>query len=447
MKDLTKGNISSTLLNFALPFLLSSLLQALYGAADLFVVGQYNDSSAVSAVAIGSQIMQTITGIILGISMGGTVLISRRIGEKNNEGTAIAIGSLSILFILLAIFLTPSMVLATNPVISLMHTPFESVEYTKQYILICTIGIPFIIGYNAVSGIFRGIGDSKTPVYFVLIACIINILVDFLLVGIFKFGAAGAACATVLSQAISFLVALIYMIKKGFNFKINRKHFRLDKESVKHILIVGFPLALQDALVNVSFLIITAVINTLGLVASAAVGVVEKIIVFAMLPPTAFGSAISAMTAQNIGAGKPERAKKVLRYGVMYSLIFGIIMTVYCQISPTTLTAIFSTDSNVITVAGNYLKSYSIDCIMVSFIFCFNGYFSGKGQSIIALMHSLIATFMFRIPLTYFISKISGVTLYELGFASPIASLVSVMICLCYFYYLNRKDKLKEVAV
>lgn len=442
MSNLTKGKISTTLLKFAIPVLFASLLQALYGAADLFVVGQFSDSAAVSAVAIGSQVMQTITGIILGISMGGTVLIGRRIGEKNAEGTAKAIGSLSILFILFAIILTPLMFLATNSAISLMNTPLEAISFTRQYIIICSLGIPFIIGYNAVSGIFRGLGDSKTPVYFVLIACIVNIIVDVVLVGVLKFGAIGAAIATISSQAISFIISLIYMIKKGFSFEINKKHFKLDKESVKYILIVGFPLALQDALVNISFLIITAVINTMGLVASAAVGVVEKIIIFAMLPPTAFGSAVSAMTAQNIGAGEIKRAKTVLRYGIIYSLIFGVLAMIYSQLYPETLTSIFSNDINVVKVAGEYLKSFSIDCIMVSFVFCMNGYFSGQGKSTISLIHSLIATFGFRIPLTYFISRIDGVTLYELGLAAPISTFVSIIICFGYFYWQNRKEKL-----
>ena len=289
---------------------------------------------------------------------------------------------------------------------------------------------------------FRGLGDSKTPVYFVLIACIVNIIVDVVLVGVLKFGAIGAAIATISSQAISFIISLIYMIKKGFSFEINKKHFKLDKESVKYILIVGFPLALQDALVNISFLIITAVINTMGLVASAAVGVVEKIIIFAMLPPTAFGSAVSAMTAQNIGAGEIKRAKTVLRYGIIYSLIFGVLAMIYSQLYPETLTSIFSNDINVVKVAGEYLKSFSIDCIMVSFVFCMNGYFSGQGKSTISLIHSLIATFGFRIPLTYFISRIDGVTLYELGLAAPISTFVSIIICFGYFYWQNRKEKL-----
>ncbi|MEX0083850.1 MATE family efflux transporter [Clostridium butyricum] len=443
MSNLTKGKISTELLRFALPFLFASLLQAFYGAADLFVVGQFSDSASVSAVAIGSQVMQTITGIILGISMGGTVIIAKCTGENNNKGIAKAIGSLSSLFLIFAIILTPLMLILINSAVSLMHTPLEAVQFTTQYIFICALGIPFIIGYNAVSGIFRGIGDSKTPVYFVLIACIINIIVDIVLVGIFKMGAVGAAIATISSQAISFIFALVYMIKKKFEFKISRSDFKLDKESIKQILIVGSPLALQDALVNISFLIITTIINTMGLIPSAAVGVVEKIIIFAMLPPTAFGSAVSAMTAQNVGAGKPERVKKILCYGIIYSLTFGIVATIYCQISPESLTFIFSNDPKVVEVAGKYLRSFSIDCVMVSFVFCINGYFSGNGQSIISLIHSMIATFGVRIPLTYLISKIADVTLYELGFAAPSSTFVSILICFTYLYWKNRKSKVR----
>lgn len=442
MGNLTRGKISTTLLKFAIPFLFASLLQALYGAADLFVVGKFADSATVSAVAIGSQVMQTITGIVLGISMGGTVLIGRCIGEKNDEGTAKAIGSLSVLFIIFAIILTPLMLLSTNSAISLMQTPSEAIEHTRQYIIICALGIPFIIGYNSVSGIFRGLGDSKTPVYFIGIACIVNIIVDFVLVGFFNFGAVGAAIATISSQAISFIIALIYMVKKGFSFELNKKHFKLDRDSIKHILIVGFPLALQDALVNVSFLIITAVINTMGVIASASVGVVGKIIMFTMLPPISFGSAVSAMTAQNIGAGKPKRAKKVLHYGITFSLIFGVFATIYSQIYPGTLTSIFTNDPEVINASNQYLKSFSIDCIMVSFVFCMNGYFSGIGKSVVSLIHSLIATFGFRIPLTYMLNKITGVTLYEIGFAAPISTFVSVLICFGYLYWQNKKDKL-----
>lgn len=310
--ELTEGKIGTALLKFAVPFLVSSFLQALYGAADLFVTGQFADSASVSAVAIGSQVMQTITGIILGISMGATVLIGRKIGEKDEQGAAQALGSSALLFVILALALTPLMLLGTNGAVSLMETPAPAVTPARSYIFLCACGIPFIIGYNAVSGIFRGLGDSRTPMYFIALACAINICGDFLLIGGFHMGAAGAAIATVLAQGISFLSSLLYLKKKGFGFPVRRSHFRLDGYCVGQILKVGLPLALQDALVNVSFLVITAIVNTMGVVASAAVGVVEKIIVFAMLVPQAFASAVATMTAQNLGAGKRGRALRSL---------------------------------------------------------------------------------------------------------------------------------------
>ena len=274
--SLTEGKISTTLLRFAVPFLLASFLQALYGAADLYVVGRFDTAAGVSAVAIGSQVMQTITGIILGISTGGTVLLGRCIGERNPRDAAKAVGTIASSFLLLAVILTLLMLFLTESIVTAMETPQEAAEAAKAYIFTCSAGIPFIIGYNAVSGIFRGLGDSKTPVYFILIACIVNIGVDFLLVGGFGMGAEGAAIATVAAQAISFLAALIYIRKKGFSFPVYKKDFIPDPESALRIWKVGLPLALQDALVNISFLVITAIVNTLGLVPSAAVGVVEK---------------------------------------------------------------------------------------------------------------------------------------------------------------------------
>ena len=250
---LTEGAIGLALLRFAAPFLLASFLQALYGAVDLFVVGRFTGSAAVSAVAIGSQVMQTITGIILGISMGGTVLIARRVGEKNDDGAARAVGTVAVLFSLLAVILTPVMLLAVRPAIAVMETPAEAVAEAMRYLFICACGIPFIIGYNGVSGIFRGTGDSKTPVYFIGLACLINIVFDFLLTGALDMGAAGAAAATVLAQGISFLASLLYMKRRGLAFPVKREHVRLDGAAVRRILVVGLPLALQDALVNVSF--------------------------------------------------------------------------------------------------------------------------------------------------------------------------------------------------
>ena len=438
---LIEGAIGPALLRFALPFLGASFLQALYGATDLFVVGQFSGSEAVSAVAIGSQIMQTITGIILGLATGGTVLIGRRIGERNDAGAARAVGSLAVLLILLAIVLTPIMVLSTNTIVSLMQTPMEAVAPARHYLLICACGIPFIIGYNAISGIFRGIGDSKTPMYFVLVTCLINVGLDFLLAGYFDYGAAGVAVATVAAQACSFLAFLFYMNRKGLPFAFSRRDIRLDKPAAAAILKVGFPLALQDALVNISFLAITMIVNTLGLVASAAVGVVERIIGFAMLPPSAFSSAVAAMSAQNIGAGKPERAWKTLWYAIGFSLVIGTAVCVYVQFFPSVLPRIFDKNSEVVLAASQYLRAYILDCILVSFVFCFNGYFSGLGKSVIAFGHSMAATFGVRIPVTYFMSRVATDSLFPMGLAAPAASLLSILICIVVLVYFARREK------
>lgn len=435
--ELVEEKIGVTLLKFALPFLFSSFLQALYGAADLFIVGRFSGSEAVSAVAIGSQLMQTITGIILGISMGSTVLIARKIGEKDDASAGRAVGTTTLLFFLLALCLTPLMYVISEDLVLFMETPSAAISDTLVYLTICACGIPFIIGYNAVSGIFRGIGDSRSPMYFIALACLINIVLDYVFTGMWDMGTAGVAAATIIAQGASFVVSLFYMMKKGLGFPLSHRHFRLYRAELGRILIVGFPLALQDALVNVSFLVITAIVNTMGLIASAAVGVVEKIIVFAMLPPSSFASAVATMSATNIGAGKRKRAFHILWYGIGFSLVFGVCFCLFAQLMPTYATALFSADPAVIEASARYLMSYSIDCILVSFVFCMNSYFSSCNLSLIAFAHSMVATFAIRIPLTYLLSKTAGSDLYHMGLAAPAATLVSLFICLPVLYFMK----------
>ncbi|MGH4123241.1 MAG: MATE family efflux transporter [Clostridium sp.] len=430
--NLTEGKVIPTLLKFAFPFLLASLLQALYGAADLLIVGQFDNSAQVSSVATGSQIMQTITGVILGLSTGGTILIGHYLGAKKDKDIADSVGTIICIFGIMAVILTTIMVLLTGSITNLMNTPTEAIKHTKQYILICSCGIPFIIGYNALSGILRGLGNSKAPLFFIAVACVTNIAVDLILVGGFNMGAPGAAIATISAQAISFILGVFYIKKMGFAFEFHRSHIRLKSGKVKKVFKLGLPIALQDGLINISFIIITAVINKMGLTASASLGVVEKIIIFTMLPTIAFASAIAAMTAQNMGAKKPERAKQCLYIGIGGSLIIGIIFYVYAQWNPTSLTSLFSKDTQVIATAALYLKSYSIDCILVCFVFCMNSFFSGCGNSLFPMIHSLITTFSIRIPVSFALSRVPGITLYEIGFASPLATFASLVMCMIY---------------
>ena len=430
--NLTEGNIVSTLLKFAFPFLLASLLQALYGAADLLIVGQFSDSAAVSAVAIGSQVMQTITGIVLGLTTGGTVLIGQYLGGKKEEDIAKTIGTMIYIFGIISVVLTILMILLTGTITNLMHTPIEALTFTNQYIFTCSTGIVFIVGYNVVSGILRGLGDSKSPLIFIAIACITNIIIDLILVGIFNMGALGAAIATISAQGISLVLAVLFIKKKGFKFEFNKGHLRINKEKTQKIFKLGLPIAMQDGLINISFLLITTIINSMGVIASASVGVVEKIIIFAMLVPTAFASSIAVMTAQNMGANKPKRAKQSLYLGIFFSLIFGVLACLYANLNPNSITSLFTTDQAVIETSSLFLKSYSIDCIMVCFVFCMNSFFSGCGHSLFPMIHSLIATFLVRIPVSYALSKVSGITLYEIGLAAPLATFLSLIMCIIY---------------
>ena len=434
--DLTQGKVPYVLLQFAVPYLLANVLQALYGGADLFVVGQFDDAASVAGVAIGSQVMQTVTGIILGLTTGITVLIGIATGARNHRELASIIGSSVWLFGIVGAGLTLVMTVCHNPIAVMMHTPVEAMADTEHYLLICSLGIPFIIGYNVVCGILRGLGDSRTPLYFVALACVINIVLDFVLVGGFHLRAMGAAIATVASQGISFLSALWFLHRRGFNFEFSRRDIRLSRYISLRVLTLGAPIALQDALVNVSFLIITVIVNQVGVVASAALGVVEKIIVFAMLPPMAISSAVAAMTAQNYGAGLTERMNRCLRAGIGMALVFGVSVCVYSQFFPETLTAIFTNEKAVIAMGAEYLHGYSIDCIIVSFVFCINSYFSGQGNSWFPMIHSLIATFLFRIPLSWLFSHIDPTSLFWMGFAPPLATSVSLLIC---FWYLHRR--------
>ena len=437
--SLTNDRVSTTVLRFALPFLAANVLQSLYGAIDLLIIGRYCESASISAVATGSQVMLTLQSLIIGVSTGSTVLLGQSIGEHDDEKAARSVGSSAVLFAMIAAIITPLIAVFSMPILRVMKIPAEAETYAWHYLLICACGIPFILGYNIISGVFRGIGDSKTPMIFVAISSCVNLITDIILVGGLGMGAAGAALATVFSQFISFAVSFIYIAVKGFPFEFHARHFRPSASAIGFILKVGTPLAAQEMLVNCSFLIITAMVNVMGVVASAAVGIVEKLLGFVMMPPMAFSSAVTTMTAQNIGAKKPERALQSLKWGVSYSLIFGVAIWIVSTIAPQLLTGIFSREQAVIDMAATYLRPYSIDCMLICVIFTMNAYFNGCGKSLISFAHSMVATFCVRIPLCRLSMKYCVDTLEPMGWCMPAASLVSLVICTVYFIWLRRK--------
>lgn len=432
-KNLTKGNVLKILVQFSVPYLLACFLQTFYGLADLFITGQYNGAGVISAVSIGSQVMHMITVIIVGLAMGSTVLISRSVGEQNMKKAGAAVGNTVVLFLVFSVALTVGLLAGTDGIIRLISVPPEAVEQTKIYLMICFGGIPFITAYNIISSIFRGMGDSKSPLYFVAVACVLNVALDFLFIGPMEMEAAGAALGTVISQTASVLIALVSIRKKRMGISIKKEDFRLQKPVMGNILRVGLPIAFQDGLIQVSFMIITVIANQRGVVVAASVGIVEKMISFFFLVPSAMLSSISAIVAQNVGAGAYRRGAQTLKYGVAIAVSFGILVAGVCQVFAPPLLGMFTDDSAVITMGSQYLRAYSLDCIMAAVHFCFSGYFCAYGYSGISFVQNVASIVLLRVPGAYLASKLFPDTLYPMGLAAPAGSLLSAVICVAVF--------------
>ncbi len=434
----TQGKIYTTLIAFAFPVFIAMLLQALYGTVDLLVVGRFGDATGVSAVSTGSQIMQMITGIVTGLTMGTTVLLGQRIGQKDEESAARTIGSAFCFFIVLGIAMSIITAVLSRQMAYAMQAPEKAFDKTAQYVAICGGGTVFTVLFNAAGGVFRGMGNSKLPLLLVAVACFVNIIGDIILVGIFGLDAAGAAITTVSAQAISVIAAFYIVVKKGFPFAFCKRHIRLFRSETLLILKFGLPIAAQEALTGLSFLVIIAILNGFGLIASAGVGVAEKICALIFIFPSSFMSALSAFTAQNIGAGKKERAKKALMYSAASAVSIGILMFMATFFSGARLASVFTSDTQVMAACGSYLKAYSIDCIIVGIVFSMMGYFNGCGKTLFVALQGIASTFLVRIPVSYFMSKIEGVSLFQIGFATPLASVFSVILC-CSYYMWNEK--------
>lgn len=437
----TEGKILSPLLRFAMPVLLALLLQAMYGAIDLLVVGQFGSPADVSAVSTGSQIMQTITSVITGLAMGTTILLGQKIGQKKSDEAGQVVGSSICLFTILAIIVTIVMLLMASPFSTLMHAPEEAFDKTVVYVRICSAGSIFIVAYNVLGSIFRGLGDSKTPLIAVAIACIVNIVGDLLFVAVFNMAVAGAALATVLAQAVSVLLSVVIIKRKGMPFPFSLKSIRFHKKLIGKVTKLGFPIALQDGLVSISFLAIIAIINSLGVIPSAGVGVAEKLCIFIMLVPSSYMQSMSAFVAQNIGAGRNDRAKKAMYYGMATSLCFGVVMAYFSFFHGDILAGIFAKDGAVISAAADYLRAYSIDTLLVSFLFCFIGYFNGCGKTTFVMIQGIIGAFAVRIPVSYIMSLGNNVSLFKVGLATPISTIVQVTLCIMYFKWINKNQK------
>lgn len=442
--DFTQGNILKKLVAFMMPILGALILQAAYGAVDLLVVGRFGSTSGLSAVSTGSQVLNLVTFVVIQFAMGITVLIARYLGEKRPERIGAVIGGGAVVFTMMSVALFIAMVGFARPISVLMQAPAEAVDLTASYVRICGAGIFFIVAYNLLSAIFRGLGDSKSPLLFVLVACIVNIIGDLVLVAGLHMDAAGAAIATVTAQALSVVFSVMLLLKKDLPFAITKKDFRLNPQCRK-FLKIGLPLALQEFLTQISFLALCAFVNRLGLEASSGYGVACKIVNFAMLVPSSLMQSMASFVSQNIGAGKKKRAKQSMFTGIGVGLAVGCVVFVLVLFKGDVLCSAFSTDAAVIQNGFAYLKGFAPETLVTAILFSMVGYFNGNNKTVWVMTQGLIQTLLVRLPLAYFMSIQPNASLTKIGLAAPVATTVGIVLNVGFFIYLNRAEQRKSI--
>ena len=441
--DFTQGSILKKLSMFMLPVLGALVLQAAYGAVDLLVVGQFGSTAGLSAVSTGSQVLNLVTFVVTQLAMGVTVLIARYLGEKKPEQIGAVLGGAAVVFTILSIALFLLLVCFAKPIAVLMQAPEEAVSLTTGYIRICGCGIFFIVACNLLSAIFRGLGDSKSPLLFVLVACIINIAGDLLLVAGLKMDANGAAIATVLAQAVSVLFAVVILVKKQLPFTLTKADFRINPQCRK-FLGIGLPLALQEFLTQMSFLALCAFVNRLGLTASSGYGVASKIVNFAMLIPSALMQSMASFVAQNVGAGNQKRARKSMLTGIGVGLVFGCAVFVLVLLKGDVLAGIFSPDPEVVQKGFEYLKGFAPETIVTAILFSMVGYFNGNDQTLWVMTQGLIQTILVRLPMAYFMSIQPNASLTKIGLSAPVSTTVGIVLNILFDIYWGRKTRTSQ---
>ena len=443
VNDFTQGNIAIKLIKFMFPILGALILQAMYGAVDILIVGWFGTTSGISAVSTGSSIVNLIIFTVAGLSMGITVLIGRYIGEKKEALIGKVIGGAICFFVALSIIVAAIMLIFATPLAYLMQAPEETIGLTVDYVRICGGGIVFIIAYNVISSIFRGLGDSRLPLIFVAIACVTNIVGDLIFVAFFNMNVVGAALATVLAQAVSVILSLMIIRKEKLPFKMQKKDIGFNRE-IGSFLKVGTPIAFQEILTQISFLALCAFINRLGLQASSGYGVASKIVSFVMLVPGSLMQSMSSFVAQNVGAGKEQRAKQAMFSGMMIGASIGIVISLLACFKGEILAYIFTGDKQVVIKAAEYLKGFSLEAIVTCILFSFIGYFNGHSQTLFVMMQGIAQSFLIRLPMSYFMSIQPQANLTMIGLAAPTATLFGILMNTAFFMVYNKRLKINK---
>ncbi|MDR1588996.1 MAG: MATE family efflux transporter [Oscillospiraceae bacterium] len=446
--SLTEGRVASTLIRFSLPFLLAGFIQTAYASVDVYFVSHYAGAASVTGTFQGAMVMIIVAGIFMGLASGGTVLLGQYVGAKLDRDAARALGNIISVSVVSAAVICAVLLTFGRAIFSLINVPPEAMGEAWNYLSICTAGVVFTMGYNLISSVLRSLGDSKAPFVFILISCLTNVALDYVFVVVMGRGAGGAALATILAQALSCVLSLLYIRRKGLPFRFAFGDLRPERAMLLRIFKLGLPISAQGTLNNFSFLIISSITNSMGVNVAAATSVVNNLANLCMTIPMSFGSAVSAISAQNIGAGKPERAVRSMWIGVVISLGIAAICCAIANIWPKSVVRILTTDPGVVEESVRYLYPFAWDCLLVAFIFCMNGFFNGCGKTFFAMMHETSVAFFVRIPVTYVVKNyVSSATLFHIGVATPAASLVSLAACLIYYRLKFSGERLKKIGI
>lgn len=442
-----EGSIFGSLIRFAVPVLGALILQAAYGAVDLMVVGWFGDAASISAVGTGSSFMQMVTFIITSLAMGSTVVIGQHVGEKKPEEAGNTVGTTVLLFAGIGIAMTVVLELLAGNVVGMLQVPAESVDKTILYLRICSAGILVIIAYNVISGVLRGVGNANLPFLFVGIACVVNIIGDLLFVGLCKWDVAGAALATVLAQLVSVVLSAVIIRRQKLPISFSLGQCRIYARELKRILNVGVPIAIQETMVQISFLVVNSIVNQMGLMPSAGYGIAQKIISFIMLVPSSVMQSVSAFVAQNIGAGQKERAWKGFLTAMAAGCAAGVVIFLAGFFGGGVMSSVFTDDGEVIAQSADYLRGFSVECILTCVLFSSIGYFNGRGRSIPVMIQGISSAFCIRIPVSIFMSRLPNASLMLVGLATPITTVYGILFFVICFARLRREENLKNVIV
>ncbi|MCX6335129.1 MAG: MATE family efflux transporter [Bacteroidia bacterium] len=442
MRDLTTGNEGKLIFQFAAPMLLGNIFQQLFSVIDAIVVGNFIGKQALAAVGASFPIIFMMVSLIIGLVMGTTVVIAQYFGAKDFVKVKRAIDTMYIYSAIAGVITTVAGLLLAEPMLRLLGLPEEIMPSAVLYLRIYFAGIIIFFGYNGTSAVLRGLGDSKTPLYFLIIATVANIILVLLFVGVFKWGIAGAAYATLLANGIAFALAIFWLNKTHKLIRIAIRGLHFDREIFRQSIRIGLPTGIQQTFVAMGNLALMGIVNTFGTNVIAGYSVASRLDSLAMIPAMSFSQALSTFVGQNIGANKVSRIKKGLRSTMKMSGAITIATSIIIVIWGHVIMSLFTKDAEVIRIGDQYLTIVSIFYLLFTIMFIYAGVMRGAGDTLIPMFFSLISLWLIRIPLAYFLSKHMGVQ--GIWWAIPAGWFIGLS--LAFMYYKTGRWKKKAVV-